>query len=176
MNVRKNHIGEKYGRLTIIAELPPKRSNSNRFRTCVLCKCECGIEKNFLLENVLRAKDGRCISCGCWGKEFAGDLNKKHGLSRTDEYFIWNSMRERCNNPKTYGYRWYGARGIKVCERWLNSFENFFDDMGARPTKNHSIDRYPDKDGDYEKINCRWATTKEQAENKNKQGFLKQKV
>lgn len=76
---------------------------------------------------------------------------------------IWTGMRQRCYNPKTSGYKYYGGRGIKVCKRWLSSFQTFVRDMGERPSPKHSIDRM-DSDGDYRPSNCRWATPKQQAE------------
>jgi hypothetical protein len=87
------------------------------------------------------------------------------GRSRTPEYAIWNSMRERCGNPKHKSFADYGGRGIQVCERW-HSFENFITDMGPRPSEQHSLDRYPNNDGNYEPGNCRWATSSEQFNNR----------
>jgi hypothetical protein len=80
-------------------------------------------------------------------------------------------MRVRCIKKKDKAYPRYGGRGIKVCERWLNDFSAFFDDMGERPTKNHSLDRI-DNDGDYSPANCRWATSKEQNTNKRNIVFI----
>jgi hypothetical protein len=95
---------------------------------------------------------------------------RTHGESTrggpTPEYTVWALMKQRCNNPRSTAFFYYGARGIGVCERWTNSFEAFLADMGRRPSPQHSIDRYPDNDGDYEPGNCRWATKQEQQVNK----------
>ena len=97
-----------------------------------------------------------------------------HGQARrgqkTDEYLIWVSMRQRCNNSKNKKFSYYGGRGIAVCERW-KSFANFFADMGMRPTQNHSIDRKNNR-GNYEPSNCRWATASEQANNTKRNIFV----
>jgi hypothetical protein len=83
----------------------------------------------------------------------------KHGWSRTPTYKTWSSMHGRCEDPRNASYKWYGARGIKVCERWA-SFENFLADMGERPSMDHQIDRR-DSEGDYTPENCRWLTRAE---------------
>jgi hypothetical protein len=89
---------------------------------------------------------------------------KKHGMFGTPEYICWSGMIQRCTNPNDRGYVNYGARGIMVCDPWRVSFENFFADMGTRPSPGHSIDRI-DVNGNYEPSNCRWATAKEQLRN-----------
>lgn len=91
--------------------------------------------------------------------------NPKHGKRYTKEYEAWQHMKSRCLNPKNKAYHNYGGRGISVCERWL-TFENFFDDMGLAPSPEHSLDRYPNNNGNYEPNNCRWATKAEQQLNK----------
>src|SRR5688500_16157023 len=88
----------------------------------------------------------------------------KHGLRNCSEYRAWASMKQRCLNPKVVAYPQYGQRGIKVCDRWLTSFPNFYADMGPRPSPSHSLDRI-DNDGDYTPDNCRWATRVEQGRN-----------
>lgn len=93
--------------------------------------------------------------------------NERHRLSGTSEHMIWRCMKNRCYNPNYHRFDLYGGRGIKVCDEWLHSFTTFLDYIGLRPSKQHSIDRWPNKDGNYEPGNVRWATWKEQANNKN---------
>lgn len=156
---------KKFGRWFVIQRV----ENVNGYHHW-MCRCDCGSE---------RVVDGRSLtaglstSCGCFKSESISDRSFKHGqCGKTDEYNIWGGMIQRCTNENSDSYPRYGGRGIKVCDRWLNSFEAFFEDMGPRPSKKHSIDRYPNNDGDYGPFNCRWATTKEQFRNFRKNRWL----
>ena len=105
-----------------------------------------------------------------------GKTRNKLGIVNVNDhplYATWNMMRQRCENPKYTAYPIYGGRGIKVCKRWAKSFEDFVKDIGPKPTKKHTLDRFPNKNGNYEPSNVRWATWTEQNFNRNKIGTFK---
>lgn len=131
------------------------------------CKCSCG--KSLLVDgDSLRSAVTR--SCGCLLRERAGETraerNRTHGQSRTRAHVTWKAMKARCRNEKSTQWKHYGGVGVSVCDRWVNSFENFIADMGQRP-QGMSLDRI-NPFGNYEPGNCRWATPKQQAQNRRK--------
>lgn len=158
--------GDKFNRLTAIKFVCRGKINEQLW----LFKCDCGKEK---IMKAGRVKNGYSKSCGCLAIELTKKRNKlkdSHRMSKTKIYGIWMAMKERCRNKKCKGYKNYGSRGIKVCDRWLNSFENFYKDMGERP-KGKSLDRI-DNNGNYTPENCRWATPIEQGNNMRKNRLL----
>jgi len=130
-----------------------------------ICQCICKKRKALLGTNL---KSGMTKSCGCKAKELLSVSNRHHGhapiTGLTSEYIAWCNLKARCNNPKRNDYERYGGRGIAVCERWMNSFENFIADMGLKPSPKLSIERI-DNHGNYEPSNCKWATSLEQSRN-----------
>ena len=162
-------VGKTFGDLKIIAfshkVFRSKRQGYYHFWKCL---CACGNETIVLVNNL---KNGNTKSCGCKSSRLSlKERATKHGLSNTKTYNSWRAMKDRCYCVSHGEYKRYGQVGIKVCERWKDSYENFLLDMGERPP-NHSLDRI-NPFGDYSPKNCRWATPKEQANNK-KSHFLK---
>jgi hypothetical protein len=129
------------------------------------CICDCGGEKT-CQANALTYKATK--SCGCINKEKIreeGLKKRKHAMCDTKEYRAWGNMKRRCYDPTVRSYRNYGARGITVCDRWINSFENFISDVGLAPSRFHSLDRI-DNAGNYEPSNVKWSTVDEQHHNR----------
>lgn len=122
------------------------------------CRCKCGNESRITSSSL---RSGNSRSCGCILKDHPP--KKTHGASNTKLYQVWKGMIRRCENKNTRHYNDYGGRGISVCERWRHSFENFINDMGPRP-EGYSIER-KDNNGNYEPLNCIWASSKDQNNN-----------
>lgn len=157
--------GLVFGRLTVRGIGNPRVING-----LVVWDCECVCGGGKTLAGTL-LKRGRVLSCGCLNKEITAARNHRHGKTFTPEYETWCAIKRRCYSPKSQYFRLYGGKGIKVCERWLESFENFFADMGPRPSGKQSIDRIDGEKG-YSPDNCRWATSAEQSRNKNNNHWL----
>ena len=153
--LRIDLTGQTYGSLRVIKQVESRGPSLVKQAICYLCKCACGNFKEIMAKNL---RNGRSKTCGCINK------CEPHGHSKTGTYFTWVAMRQRCNNPKATGYERYGGVGIKVDPRWDESFSAFLSDMGVKPPGT-SLDRI-DNFKNYSLKNCRWATPKQQANNR----------
>lgn len=159
--------GMKFARLVVIGPAPDKIQPNGAKAKRSMCQCDCG---TIITTHNAGLKSGHTSSCGCLRLERCRDAVTKHGHGRdgnhSKTYRAWVHMKERCRNPNCISYPNYGARGISVCERWLDSFEHFLADMGESP-RGLTLERV-NNDGNYEPSNCTWATRMVQNNNKRK--------
>lgn len=165
--MREDLSGQKFNRLLALSRcklVSPK----GRVYVAYLCVCDCGEQKTIRQAELY---SGKTKSCGCLMRERTSQANTKHGMFGTPVYSAWSSAIARCHNVNDKDYPKYGGRGITVCDRWRESFENFYADMGDKPSPQHSIDRVDNSLG-YSSDNCRWATHTTQNNNRRSNQLL----
>lgn len=166
MRKAPNVAGRRFGRL--LAGESVLKQGKTRALWHVKCVCDCGKESEPRYQYLV---SGHTQSCGCLNREALLVASTKHGGCRKHtrhdaEYHVWASIIARCENRNHEAFDRYGGRGIKVCERWRHSYMAFKEDVGPRPSLRHSLDRYPNQDGNYEPGNVRWATSVQQNNNR----------
>lgn len=166
-------LGERFGRLVVVKRVPME----NTTRKMYLCKCDCGKE---IITSGTSLRIGASTSCGCYKVDRTKEVNTKHGKKKTRLFKVWLSIKNRCSYTNGIGYKYYGGRGITVCDEWLHDFQAFYDWSMANGYKEEispngrnrwTIDRIDNNKG-YSPDNCRWVTIEVQANNKTTNHFV----
>jgi len=156
-----DRTGARYGRLVVKGLDATRPTAANGRRIYWICRCDCGAEKSVTGHQL---QSGDTQSCGCARRELHSNRLATHRLSASPTYRSWQAAKDRCINPRNVKFPAYGGAGVRMCSRWLTSFDNFLTDMGMRPA-GHTLDRIQ-PEGHYEPGNCRWATPRQQTLNR----------